>query len=140
MISNPVSDCVVSVGGSVAIIIPFRDTTAQQIRTKQLQFLLFYMIPMLQRQKLLFRFYLVNQTPGAPFNRAKLLNIGFLEAVKEGSFISLTATFKIVIGNFKGSFLIPSRKNGDEHAFCMNSTLLKTRTFIIVCAIMSDLR
>lgn len=75
--------CTVPTGHSVAIIIPFRDTTQEQLRTEQLKFLLHYMIPILQRQKIMFRFYIINQLPGSPFNRAKLLNIGFLEAIKE---------------------------------------------------------
>ena len=73
-------DCNSPAGYKLAIIIPFRDTTAKAIRVQQLKFLLFYMIPILIRQKLTFRFYIVNQTTGSPFNRAKLLNIGFLEA------------------------------------------------------------
>jgi len=79
-------DCNSPAGYKLAIIIPFRDTTASAIRVQQLKFLLFYMIPVLIRQKLTFRFYIINQTAGSPFNRAKLLNIGFLEASQDYNF------------------------------------------------------
>ncbi|CBY12736.1 unnamed protein product [Oikopleura dioica] len=67
----------------VAIIIPFRDETKALIRTRHLQYLLENMIPVLKRQQLYFRFYIVNQISGSPFNRAKLLNVGYVEAIKD---------------------------------------------------------
>ncbi|KAJ7397974.1 Beta-1,4-galactosyltransferase 1 [Pitangus sulphuratus] len=87
----------------VAIIIPFRN------REEHLKYWLYYLHPILQRQQLDYGVYVINQglaedqeraaenqtlTPGAilcfanqdgeeEFNRAKLLNIGFAEALKE---------------------------------------------------------
>ena len=37
----------------------------------------------LKRQQLHFRFYIINQIPGSPFNRAKLLNVGYVQASKD---------------------------------------------------------
>ena len=77
------TDCIVPARKRVAIIIPFRDD-ATLVRTNQFQWLLYYMIPILTRQNIEFGFYLINQgaDPSAPFNRGKLMNIGF-EAGKE---------------------------------------------------------
>ncbi|CAG5110146.1 Oidioi.mRNA.OKI2018_I69.chr2.g4578.t1.cds [Oikopleura dioica] len=79
------STCIPPKNSRVAIIIPFRDEAKAKTRTRHLQYLLQYMIPVLKRQQLHFRFYIINQLPGAPFNRAKLLNIGFVEALKDDS-------------------------------------------------------
>ena len=66
-------------GRSVAIIVPFRDKTG--VRTYQLYSMLHFMIPILTRQNIKFGFFVINQVGDAPFNRAKLLNIGFQERV-----------------------------------------------------------
>ena len=41
--------------------------------------MLHYMIPILFRQNIKFKFFIINQTVQGQFNRAKLLNIGFEE-------------------------------------------------------------
>lgn len=61
----------------VAIIIPFRD------RTEHLKYFLMYMHKILQRQEIEYQIYVVNQVDANPFNRAKLLNVGFIEALKQ---------------------------------------------------------
>ncbi|XP_066194710.1 beta-1,4-galactosyltransferase 1 isoform X4 [Sylvia atricapilla] len=61
----------------VAIIIPFRN------REEHLKYWLFYLHPILQRQQLDYGVYVINQDGEEEFNRAKLLNIGFAEALKE---------------------------------------------------------
>ncbi|KAL4640249.1 beta-1,4-galactosyltransferase 1-like [Arapaima gigas] len=61
----------------VAIIIPFRH------RDEHLKFWLYYVHPVLQRQQLDYGLYIINQDGEGTFNRAKLLNIGYAEAVKE---------------------------------------------------------
>jgi len=58
----------------VAIIIPFRN------REKHLMVLLRHLHPVLQRQGLDYRIFVVNQNDTYPFNRAKLFNIGFKES------------------------------------------------------------
>ena len=102
----PKQKCLVPKNKHVAIIIPFRDTSSKQDRTKHLKWLLLYMIPALIRQNIHFRFYVINQGRAKhsklyksqqkelcelqkgghfrPFNRGKLLNIGFQEAVNDG--------------------------------------------------------
>lgn len=61
----------------VAIIIPFRK------RDEHLKFWLYYLHPILQRQQLDYGVYIINQDGDETFNRAKLLNIGYAEALKE---------------------------------------------------------
>ncbi|NXY48983.1 B4GT1 galactosyltransferase, partial [Ceuthmochares aereus] len=61
----------------VAIIIPFRN------REEHLKYWLYYLHPILQRQQLDYGIYVINQDGEEEFNRAKLLNIGFAEALKE---------------------------------------------------------
>ena len=70
-------ECQVAAGRSIAIIIPFRDQNG--VRKKQLLTMLHYMIPILTRQNNKFTFFVINQSSlaSSPFNRAKLLNIGF---------------------------------------------------------------
>ncbi|XP_072549058.1 beta-1,4-galactosyltransferase 1 [Salminus brasiliensis] len=61
----------------VAIIIPFRN------RDEHLKFWLYYLHPILQRQQLDYGVYIINQDGDDTFNRAKLLNVGYAEALKE---------------------------------------------------------
>ncbi|XP_030059786.1 beta-1,4-galactosyltransferase 3 isoform X2 [Microcaecilia unicolor] len=59
-----------------AIIIPHRN------RELHLRYLLYYLHPFLQRQQLQYRIYLIHQAGNGTFNRAKLLNVGVKEALK----------------------------------------------------------
>ncbi|XP_015985823.1 beta-1,4-galactosyltransferase 1 [Rousettus aegyptiacus] len=68
-------DCISS--HKVAIIIPFRK------RQEHLKYWLYYLHPILQRQQLDYGIYVINQAGESMFNRAKLLNIGFQEALKD---------------------------------------------------------
>jgi len=61
----------------VALVIPYRN------RLSQLSVFLRNLHPMLRRQELHYRIYLVNQTDPNPFNRAMLFNVGFIEAMKD---------------------------------------------------------
>ncbi|XP_043556580.1 beta-1,4-galactosyltransferase 4 isoform X3 [Chiloscyllium plagiosum] len=61
----------------VAILIPYRN------RERHLLYLLEHLHPFLQRQLLDYGIYIINQAGNGVFNRAKLLNVGFLEALKE---------------------------------------------------------
>ncbi|KAM4606160.1 beta-1,4-galactosyltransferase 1-like [Polymixia lowei] len=61
----------------VAIIIPFRN------RHEHLKHWLYYLHPILKRQQLNYGVYVINQHGEGVFNRAKLLNAGFVEALKE---------------------------------------------------------
>lgn len=60
----------------VAIIIPYRD------REVHLRTLLHNLHPMLMRQQINYTIFVVEEIPDVKFNRAKLMNIGFQEAVK----------------------------------------------------------
>lgn len=64
---------------SVAILIPHRS------REKHLLYLLHHLHPFLQRQQLHYAIYVIQQAGDATFNRAKLLNVGYLEALKDYS-------------------------------------------------------
>uniref|UniRef100_A0AAY4CV32 Beta-1,4-galactosyltransferase n=1 Tax=Denticeps clupeoides TaxID=299321 RepID=A0AAY4CV32_9TELE len=61
----------------VAILIPFRN------RHEHLPILFRHLIPALQRQRLQFAFYIVEQRGNEPFNRAMLFNVGFKESMKD---------------------------------------------------------
>uniref|UniRef100_A0A8C8VLH6 Beta-1,4-galactosyltransferase n=1 Tax=Pelusios castaneus TaxID=367368 RepID=A0A8C8VLH6_9SAUR len=61
----------------VAILIPFRH------REHHLRYWLHYLHPILRRQKVAYGIYVINQYGEETFNRAKLLNVGFLEALKD---------------------------------------------------------
>ncbi|XP_035280921.1 beta-1,4-galactosyltransferase 1 isoform X1 [Anguilla rostrata] len=69
------SDCLAL--RKVAIIIPFRN------RDEHLKFWLYYLHPILQRQQLDYGVYIINQHGDEVFNRAKLLNVGYMEALKD---------------------------------------------------------
>ncbi|TWW71071.1 Beta-1,4-galactosyltransferase 1 [Takifugu flavidus] len=62
---------------AVAIIIPYRN------RHEHLKHLLFYLHPMLVRQQLDYGIYVINQDGEGVFNKAKLMNVGFAEALKD---------------------------------------------------------
>ncbi|XP_014214357.1 beta-1,4-N-acetylgalactosaminyltransferase bre-4 [Copidosoma floridanum] len=64
----------------VAIVIPFRD------RFQHLLTLLYNLHPMLLRQQLDYQIFVVEQEKNLQFNRATLMNIGFVEALKERPF------------------------------------------------------
>merc|ERR1711935_1058839 len=61
------SECQLPYGHRVAIIIPFRDITPDQYRTKHLKWLLHYMILVLIRQNIMFSFYIINQESCSKF-------------------------------------------------------------------------
>ncbi|XP_066031375.1 beta-1,4-galactosyltransferase 4 [Chamaea fasciata] len=63
----------------VAILIPYRN------RERHLLYLLQHLHPFLQRQQLDYGIYVIHQAGNAKFNRAKLLNVGYLEALKEAN-------------------------------------------------------
>ncbi|XP_056122263.1 beta-1,4-galactosyltransferase 3 [Rhinichthys klamathensis goyatoka] len=60
-----------------AVIIPHRN------REHHLKFLLYYLHPFLQRQQLSYGIYIIHQAGNYTFNRAKLMNVGFREAMRE---------------------------------------------------------
>ncbi|XP_036602706.1 beta-1,4-galactosyltransferase 3-like [Trichosurus vulpecula] len=62
-----------------AIIIPYR------ARRKHLHQLLYHLHPFLQRQQIHYTIYVVHQMDNYTFNRGKLLNVGFKEAMKENN-------------------------------------------------------
>ncbi|XP_036179073.1 beta-1,4-galactosyltransferase 6 isoform X1 [Myotis myotis] len=61
----------------VAVLIPFRN------RHEHLPIFFLHLIPMLQKQRLEFAFYVIEQTGSQPFNRAMLFNVGFREATRD---------------------------------------------------------
>ncbi|XP_053331054.1 beta-1,4-galactosyltransferase 3 [Spea bombifrons] len=60
-----------------AVIIPHRN------RETHLRHLLYYLHPFLQRQQLQYAIYIVHQAGNSTFNRAKLLNVGVKEALRD---------------------------------------------------------
>ena len=69
--------CKHNVKNKVAIIIPYRN------RPEQLRLFLTYMVPMLIRQEIVFKIYVIEQFGNTTFNRARLLNAGFDISKKE---------------------------------------------------------
>ncbi|XP_072931498.1 beta-1,4-N-acetylgalactosaminyltransferase bre-4-like [Epargyreus clarus] len=63
---------------STAIIVPYRD------RPEELRGFLVYMHTYLRRQRVHYRIYVVEQVDSRPFNRAKLLNVGAVAAMRAG--------------------------------------------------------
>uniref|UniRef100_A0A7N6FI27 Beta-1,4-galactosyltransferase n=1 Tax=Anabas testudineus TaxID=64144 RepID=A0A7N6FI27_ANATE len=61
----------------VAILVPFRN------RHEHLPILLRHLVPVLQKQRLQFAFYVIEQVGTEPFNRAMLFNVGYKEAMKD---------------------------------------------------------
>ncbi|XP_046668811.1 beta-1,4-N-acetylgalactosaminyltransferase bre-4-like [Homalodisca vitripennis] len=61
---------------TVAVVIPYRD------RWEQLLTLLYYLHPLLQRQQLQYRVFVVEQTGNDTFNKGVLMNAGFLTALR----------------------------------------------------------
>ncbi|XP_052892736.1 beta-1,4-N-acetylgalactosaminyltransferase bre-4 [Anopheles moucheti] len=61
----------------VAIVVPYRD------REQHLPIFLKNIHPFLMKQQLEYGIYIVEQTAGSSFNRAALMNIGFVEAMKQ---------------------------------------------------------
>uniref|UniRef100_A0A3P8V8A7 Beta-1,4-galactosyltransferase n=1 Tax=Cynoglossus semilaevis TaxID=244447 RepID=A0A3P8V8A7_CYNSE len=64
----------------VAVIIPFRN------RDEHLKYWLYYLHPILQRQQLYYTIFVINQEGTGKFNRAKLLNVGYVEALKDDNY------------------------------------------------------
>ncbi|KAK7792818.1 hypothetical protein R5R35_005999 [Gryllus longicercus] len=60
----------------VAIVVPYRN------RQTQLEIFLLYMHSFLQKQMINYRILIIEQVEKKDFNRAKLLNIGYIEALK----------------------------------------------------------
>ncbi|XP_690256.2 beta-1,4-galactosyltransferase 3 isoform X2 [Danio rerio] len=60
-----------------AIVVPYRN------RQSHLRTLLYHLHPFLQRQQLHYAIYIVHQSGNSTFNRAKLLNVGVREVLKE---------------------------------------------------------
>ncbi|XP_053986973.1 beta-1,4-N-acetylgalactosaminyltransferase bre-4-like [Hylaeus volcanicus] len=72
------ADCVAR--HRVAIIIPFRD------RPQHLQALLYNLHPMLLRQQIDYQIFVIEQKGSESFNRAMLMNVGYVEALRERLF------------------------------------------------------
>ncbi|GAB6032512.1 hypothetical protein CHUAL_011408 [Chamberlinius hualienensis] len=64
----------------VAIIIPYRD------RERHLRLFLNHLHPILQRQQLDYGIYVIEEAGTTKFNRAMLMNIGFVESLKHHDF------------------------------------------------------
>ncbi|XP_078525144.1 beta-1,4-galactosyltransferase 3 [Lissotriton helveticus] len=60
-----------------AVLIPHRN------REAHLRYLLYYLHPFLQRQQIQYGIYIIHQAGNGTFNRAKLLNVGVKEAMKD---------------------------------------------------------
>ncbi|KAL4232506.1 Beta-1 [Mactra antiquata] len=64
-----------NLSGDIVVVIPYRN------REDQLKSFMHYMHPFLQSKNLSYQMVVVEMTPGLEFNRAMLLNIGFIESM-----------------------------------------------------------
>jgi len=64
----------------ISLIVPYREKPAQ------LKKFVLYMHKFLQHQLVRYKIIIIEQKDEQPFNRGKLLNIGFVEAIKQGWF------------------------------------------------------
>ncbi|KAI0233038.1 Beta-1,4-galactosyltransferase 2 [Lamellibrachia satsuma] len=64
----------------LAIVIPYRD------REEHLRIFLNHMHPILRRQRITYRVFVVEQAFPEVFNKASMMNIGFVEAMKSASY------------------------------------------------------
>ena len=64
-------------------MIPFREDRTEIIRRDQLRWLLNYLIPMLNRQKAVFKIFVISQDFEGSWNKGRLYNIGFKIAKAE---------------------------------------------------------
>eukprot|EP00794_Sanderia_malayensis_P013974 gene13974-15431_t len=72
------NDCIAEY--KLALIIPFRD------RDEHLKIFLRHIHPILQRQRLTYQIFVVEQKDKSMFNRGKLMNVGFNESLKFADF------------------------------------------------------
>nr|XP_039252793.1 beta-1,4-galactosyltransferase 4-like isoform X1 [Styela clava] len=106
----------------VAIIIPLRG------RVLQLRSLLAHMHPILQRQQLDYTIYTITQAGNQLFNRAKLMNIGFSEAVNERKYDCFVFhDVDLLLENDKCLYWCPNDEDGPRHL----STYLDKRDYEI---------
>ncbi|CAH8660076.1 unnamed protein product [Dicrocoelium dendriticum] len=77
---NSSRHCERSYDAGVAIVIACKN------RWKQLNVMLHYLIPLLQKQRLCFRIFVVEQLNPSVFNKGSMLNVGFVEAAKHFRF------------------------------------------------------
>lgn len=74
----------------IAIIVPYRDLHPAQKRAEHLKKFIDYMGPFMQKaitqfsNNSIFHIFIVEQSPEHKFNRGALLNLGFIEASKQG--------------------------------------------------------
>jgi hypothetical protein len=74
----------------IAIIVPYRDLHPAQKRAEHLKQFIAYMGPFMKKaisqfsSKSIFHIFIVEQSPEHKFNRGALLNLGFIEASKQG--------------------------------------------------------
>uniref|UniRef100_H2ZBZ8 Beta-1,4-galactosyltransferase n=1 Tax=Ciona savignyi TaxID=51511 RepID=H2ZBZ8_CIOSA len=88
----------------VAVIIPYRD------RVEHLHYFLEYMHPTLQRQQLDYAIYIINQAGTGKFNRAKLMNIGYVESLKDYNFECFVFhDVDLVLENDKSLYSCPAK-------------------------------
>lgn len=104
----------------VAIIIPYRD------RWKHLKILLKRLHPMLIRQQVHYRIFVIEQAGTTTFNRGKLMNIGYLEALNYDKFDCFV---------FHDVDLIPENDQNiymcDEHARHLSSAIDEMRYHVM---------
>lgn len=110
----------------IAIIVPYRDLHPAQKRAEHLKKFLAYMGPFMEKaiqqfnNNATFHIFIVEQSPEHKFNRGALLNLGFLEASKQGYNVFIFHDVDLLPGEAIASYYVKNPKIPIHIARCWN--------------------
>jgi hypothetical protein len=96
----------------IAIIVPYRDLHPAQKRAEHLAKFIAYMGPFMEKaikqfnKNASFHIFIVEQSPEHKFNRGALLNLGFLEAQKQGYNVFIFHDVDLLPGDSMGNYYV----------------------------------
>jgi hypothetical protein len=108
----------------IAIIVPYRDLHPQQKRAEHLKKFIAYMGPFMNKaietfnKHASFHIFVVEQTPDHKFNRGALLNLGFIEANKQGYNVFIFHDVDLLPGDVIAPYYVKNPKNPIHIARC----------------------
>jgi hypothetical protein len=100
----------------IAIIVPFRDLQPVQKRAEHLKQFIAYMGPFMKKaisqfsNNSTFHIFIVEQSPEYKFNRGALLNLGFIEASKQGYNVFIFHDVDLLPGDSMAPYYIKNPK------------------------------
>ena len=108
----------------IAIIVPYRDLHPAQKRAEHLEQFIAYMGPFMEKaikqfnNNASFHIFIVEQSPDHKFNRGALLNLGFIEARKQGYNVFIFHDVDLLPGESIASYYIKNPENPIHIARC----------------------